>query len=185
MEQYIQSHINSCNRLLDDKDTLNCISNSINAIIKNFHDGLPLLVFGNGGSASDAAHLTGELVGKFKLERKACNAVCLNSNTSIITAIANDYSYSDVFSRQIEAYAASGALCFGLSTSGRSENMLKAFKMAKKYQMKTISLTGHPNNPLAKLSDISIAVPSKSTPEIQELHVIIYHYICEQIELSI
>ena len=142
----------------------------------------PVLIMGNGGSASDAAHIAGELVGKFLLERPALNVICLNSNTSVLTAWANDYEYETVFSRQVEAHGAIGGVCWGISTSGNSKNVINAFEQAHKMQMVTIGMTGLGGGALAQESDLLIEVPSRDTPRIQELHIIIYHHICEQVE---
>ena len=144
--------------------------------------GLPLLVCGNGGSASDAMHITGELVGRYLRERKALNCVCLSSNPSVLTAWANDYSYETVFSRQVEAYGRAGGVILGLSSSGNSVNVIKAFEMAKSMGMATVGMTGQGGGKLAAVSDILIDVPSKRTPEIQQVHICLYHYLCEMVE---
>ena len=140
------------------------------------------LVCGNGGSASDSMHITGELVGRFLKERKALKAICLSSNTAVLTAWANDYSYETVFSRQVEAYGEQGGVLLGLSTSGNSINVVRAFEVARGLGMKTIALTGCGGGKLAAVTDILLDVPSKLTPEIQQVHVCLYHYICEKVE---
>jgi D-sedoheptulose 7-phosphate isomerase len=145
----------------------------------------PLLVCGNGGSASDAMHITGELVGRFLRERRALNCICLSSNPSVLTAWANDYSYDTVFSRQVEAYGKAGAVLLGLSTSGNSRNVIEAFRAARALGMTTIALTGEGGGKLAEVSDILIDVPSRSTPMIQQVHLCIYHYICEHVEAAL
>lgn len=142
----------------------------------------PVLIMGNGGSASDAAHIAGELVGKFLMMRPALNVICLNSNTSVLTAWANDFEYETIFSRQVEAHGAIGGICWGLSTSGNSKNIINAFDQAHKMQMTTIGMTGLGGGALAKSSDLLLEVPSRDTPRIQELHILIYHHICEQVE---
>lgn len=155
---------------------------AVTALVRVFKAGKPLLVCGNGGSASDAMHITGELVGRFLKERRGLNAICLSSNPAIITAWSNDYAYDTVFSRQVEAYGAAGGALWGISTSGNSANVVKAFEQAKKMNMLTIGLTGQGGGKMAALSDILIDVPSKHTPDIQQVHVCLYHYICEQLE---
>ena len=115
-------------------------------------------------------------------ERNPVNIICLNSNTSIITAWANDYDYETIFERQVKAHAKKGGICWGISTSGNSSNVIRAFQVAKELKMKTIGLTGNNGGKMREFSDILINVPSSSTPRIQELHLPIYHYICEQIE---
>jgi D-sedoheptulose 7-phosphate isomerase len=144
--------------------------------------GKPILVCGNGGSAADAMHLTAELVGRFLLRRQALNVICLSSNPALLTAWANDYTYDTVFSRQVEAYGEPGAVLIGISTSGNSQNVVKAFEQARAMAMKTISLTGQGGGKLAVLSDHLFAVPSSSTPLIQQTHVCLYHYLCGAIE---
>lgn len=140
------------------------------------------LVCGNGGSASDAMHITGELVGRFLKERRALKAICLSSNPSVLTAWANDYSYDTVFSRQVEAFGELGGVILGLSTSGNSANVVKAFEEAKKIGMTTIGMTGQGGGKMAALSDILLDVPSRSTPAIQQVHICLYHYFCEMVE---
>ena len=142
----------------------------------------PLLLCGNGGSASDAMHITGELVGRFLQERRALNCICLASNPSVLTAWANDYSYDTVFSRQVEAYGGVGGALLGISTSGNSKNVIEAFKCARGMGIATIALTGEGGGELASLSDVLIDVPSRSTPLIQQVHICLYHYICEKVE---
>lgn len=141
-----------------------------------------MLVCGNGGSASDAMHITGELVGRFLKERRALKAICLSSNPAVLTAWANDYSYDTVFSRQVEAFGEAGGVLLGLSTSGNSINVVKAFEEAKKIGMTTIAMTGQGGGKLAALSDILLDVPSRSTPAIQQAHICLYHYLCEVVE---
>ena len=145
-----------------------------------------LLVCGNGGSASDAQHIAGELVGRFLTERKALNVICLNANASVLTAWANDYSYDEVFSRQVEAHcAADNGILFCISTSGNSKNVVLAAQKAQEKGMKVISMTGAAGGELANVSDCVFRVPSKSTPLIQQVHICLYHYLCEQIEKAI
>ncbi len=144
--------------------------------------GKPVLVCGNGGSAADAMHFTGELVGRFLLERQALNVICLASNPSVLTACANDNGFETVFARQIEAYGQAGGVLVGISTSGTSPNMIAAFEQARAMGLKTIALTGEGGGALAALADHLFAVPSRSTPLIQQVHVCLYHYFCQAIE---
>jgi len=155
---------------------------AISSITTTLGSGKPLLICGNGGSAADAMHITGELVGRFLLERKPLKAICLSSNPAVITAWANDYSYETVFSRQVEAYGEPGAAILGISTSGNSANVIEAFKQARSMGMTTIALTGEAGGKLAAWTDYLFAVPSRSTPMIQQVHVCLYHYLCEAIE---
>lgn len=144
-----------------------------------------LLVCGNGGSASDAQHITGELVGRFLKERRGLKAICLSSNPAVLTAWANDYSYETVFSRQVEAYGEPGGVLLGLSTSGNSPNVVAAFEAARAAGMTTIALTGEGGGKLAALSDILLAVPSRRTPLIQQAHICLYHFLCEEVEARV
>jgi D-sedoheptulose 7-phosphate isomerase len=142
----------------------------------------PLLVCGNGGSASDASHIVGEMVGRFLKERRALKAVCLTSNSSVLTAWSNDYSYETVFSRQVEAYAEEGGVLLGISTSGNSKNVVLALEAARARGMATIGLTGEGGGKMAALCDHLFAVPSKSTPAIQQVHLCLYHHFCAAVE---
>ena len=165
-------------QLIDD-DGMNAV---VGVVVRALAAGKPLLVCGNGGSASDAMHITGELVGRFLLDRKALKAICLTSNPAVLTAWANDKGYDTVFARQTEAYGEPGAVILGISTSGNSENVIHAFRQARSMGMSTIALTGEGGGRLASLSDYLFAVPSRSTPLIQQAHVCLYHYLCEAIE---
>lgn len=142
----------------------------------------PLLVCGNGGSASDAMHIAGELVARFLKERKGLNCICLSSNPAMITAWANDYDYDSVFARQVEAYGQNGGVLIAISTSGNSKNVLQAAEKAKAMGLAVIGLTGGGGGKLAPLCDVLLDAPSTFTPMIQQVHVCLYHYLCEQIE---
>lgn len=144
-----------------------------------------VLICGNGGSASDAMHITGELVGRFLIERRPIKAICLSSNPAVITAWSNDYSYETVFSRQVEAYAEPGGVLIGLSTSGNSPNVIEGFSTARRLGVRTIALTGQGGGKLAPLADVLLDVPSRETPLIQQAHICLYHYICEKVEARV
>jgi D-sedoheptulose 7-phosphate isomerase len=161
------------------------VFSAVAAVSRVLSSGRTLLVCGNGGSASDAMHITGELVGRFLVERKALRAICLSSNPSVLTAWANDYSYDTVFSRQVEAYGEAGGAILGLSTSGNSKNVIKAFEQARLLGMTTIALTGEGGGQLAPFSDYLFAVPSRSTPLIQQVHICLYHYLCQEVEKAV
>lgn len=152
------------------------------AIIAALEAGKPLLVCGNGGSASDAMHIAGELVGRYLKERRAINCIALSANPAVLTAWANDYDYDSVFARQVEAHGATGGVLWGISTSGNSKNVIAAFETARRMGMITIALTGEGGGTLAALSDILIDVPAKATPLIQQAHLCVYHWMCETIE---
>lgn len=145
-------------------------------------DGMPLLVCGNGGSAADAMHITGELVGRFLHERRALRCYCLSSNGCLLTAWSNDASFDTVFARQVEAYGEYGGVLLGLSTSGQSRNVTAAFETANEMGMSTIALTGEGGGHLSGLADYLFAVPSKSTPIVQQVHICLYHFLCAKIE---
>jgi D-sedoheptulose 7-phosphate isomerase len=161
------------------------VAGAISTMVRALGGGKPLLVCGNGGSACDAMHMTGELVGRFLLERRPLNAICLTSNPAVLTACANDYSYETVFSRQTEAYGQAGGVLLGISTSGTSKNVVAAFEQARSMGMHTIALTGEGGGSLAALSDFLFAVPSRSTPLIQQVHLCLYHYLCQEIERNL
>ena len=144
-----------------------------------------VMIFGNGGSASDSQHIAAELVGRFKKDRVALPAIALTTNTSIITALANDYGYEIIFSKQIEALGQKNDVAIGISTSGKAKNVAAAIKQAKKMGIKTVALTGGDGGELAKLADISLLVPSMVTARIQEAHITIGHIICELIEQAL
>jgi D-sedoheptulose 7-phosphate isomerase len=155
---------------------------AVDAVVDALTAGKPLLVCGNGGSASDAMHITGELVGRFLEERRALKAICLSSNPAVITAWSNDYGYDSVFARQVEAYGERGAVLLGISTSGNAKNVIAAFAQAHTMGMSTIALTGEGGGKLAPLADYLLAAPSRSTPLIQQVHLCLYHYFCREIE---
>jgi D-sedoheptulose 7-phosphate isomerase len=145
----------------------------------------PLLVCGNGGSAADAQHIVGEMVGRFLKERRALKAICLSSNPAVLTAWSNDYSFETVFSRQVEAYGEAGGVLLGLSTSGNSANVVRALEAARAKGMATIGLTGQGGGKMAPLCDHLFAVPSRSTPAIQQVHLVLYHCFCAAVEEAI
>lgn len=147
-----------------------------------FSKGCKLIVFGNGGSAADAQHFVGELDGHFTLERKALPAIALTTNTSSMTAIANDYTYEDVFSRPVEALANKSDVVVGISTSGNSGNVIRAIEAAKKKGAYTVAFTGRSGGKLRNLVDELFAVESDFTPIIQEVHISIIHMICLELD---
>jgi len=155
---------------------------ALETITAALRSGKPLLVCGNGGSAADAMHITSELVGRFLLERRALNVICLSSNPSVLTACANDHGFDTVFSRQVEAYGLPGGVLIGISTSGNSANVIAAFERARSLKMTTVALTGEGGGRLASFTDFLFAVPSRSTPLIQQAHLCLYHYLCQEVE---
>ncbi len=141
-----------------------------------------IVIFGNGGSAADAQHMAGELVGRFVKERRALPAIALTTDTSILTAVGNDYGYEDIFSRQIEGLVRRGDVALGISTSGNSKNVLRGLASAKDQGAFTIGLTGKAGGKLASAANVAIKVPSTNTQRIQESHLTIIHLVCGLIE---
>jgi len=144
-----------------------------------------VMLFGNGGSASDSQHIAAELVGRFKKDRPGLAAIALTTNTSVLTSLANDYGYEIVFARQIEALGQKNDVAIGISTSGKAKNVAAGIKQAKKMGIKTVALTGGDGGELAKLADTSLVVPSNITARIQEAHITIGHIICELVEQAL
>ena len=156
-------------------------------VIDACRSGHGVFVFGNGGSAADAQHIAGELVGRYLLERRGIKAVALSTDTSIVTAVANDYGFERIFARQIEALAVAGDVAVAISTSGNSANVVAALEQARQIGMKTVSLTGPGGGRCAALSDVLLAVPAggQPTPRIQETHMVLYHTLCELVEAAV
>ncbi len=144
-----------------------------------------VMLCGNGGSASDSQHIAAELVGRFKKDRTALPSIALTTNTSILTALANDYGYEVVFAKQVEALGQKNDLLIGISTSGKAKNVANAMRQAKKMGIKTIALTGGDGGDLAKLADVSMIIPSSVTARVQEAHITIGHIVCDLIEQSV
>ena len=164
------------------KKNANILAKIAQKIINCFENGHKLLIFGNGGSASQAQHFAAEIVNKFRTYRKALPAIALTTDTAILTSISNDLNYDSIFSRQVEALGKKGDIVWGLSTSGSSVNVIKAFDAGKKAGVMTISFTGQEGSTLESVSDICLTVPSKNTPNIQEVHLCAGHVICDIIE---
>lgn len=144
--------------------------------------GNKLLVMGNGGSAADAQHFAAEIIGRFKLERAALPAIALTTDSSILTAVGNDYGFDAVFSRQVEGLGRPGDVVFGISTSGNSPNVLAAFAKARELGCRTVALLGRDGGKIKNVADIALIVPSDDTPRIQEGHVTVIHIICDLLE---
>jgi len=158
------------------------VDRAVDLIIAALHSGKSLLVCGNGGSASDALHISGELVGRFFRERRGLPVICLSANPAVLTAWANDVAFDSVFARQVEAFGQPGGVLWCLSTSGRSKNVVAAAVAAKRLGLSVISLTGRGGGQLADLSDVLLDVPADATPRAQEMHIVVYHFICERVE---
>lgn len=151
-------------------------------IAEAFDEGKRLFLFGNGGSATDAAHIAAEFVNRFKRERPGLPAIALTTDMAIITSVANDYNYSEVFARQLRALAEEGDIAIGISTSGGSNNVLKAMDVARKKGLLRLAFTGAKGEKLAQKSEYAFIVPSEETPRIQEVHIMLGHVICELVE---
>ena len=158
------------------------IQTIIKKIINCFDKNGKLIFCGNGGSASDSQHLAAEFIGRYKLDRKPLPAIALNTDTSVLTALSNDLGYAKVFERQIEALANENDILFAISTSGKSINIINAVNAAKRLKVFTICFTGAKNNKLSDLTDISINVPAEQVNHIQEMHIMVGHFICELVE---
>ncbi len=158
------------------------IAQAVAEIVCCFRDGGKVLICGNGGSAADAQHIAAEFVGRFRMERRALPAIALTTNTSILTAIGNDYEYDMVFSRQAEALVEPGDVFIGISTSGNAGSVVRAVEAARAKGAFAIGMTGRDGGKLAQCVDIALKVPSDDTPRIQETHITIAHIICELVE---
>lgn len=169
---------------LNNQENINLICLISDRIIQSLKNGGKILFCGNGGSAADAQHLSAELSGRFKLDRKPLDAEALHVNTSYITAVGNDYGYDEIFSRLVEAKGRPGDILIGLSTSGNSKNVIMAMETAKRKEMITVSLTGSKRNILEDICDFTLKVPSEDTARIQECHIMIGHIICEIVEIE-
>lgn len=178
----IEESVNVKVSMMKDKKLIETVSRIIEEIVSALRRGRKILLCGNGGSAADAQHFAAELVGKFRKIRKALSAVSLTVNTSILTSIGNDFSFDDVFKRQVEAIGKEGDILIAISTSGNSKNVIEAVEQAKKMGIFTIGFTGKDGGKLAEICDIVVKVPSSSTPRIQEMHITLFHAICGIVE---
>ncbi|MEO6668737.1 MAG: D-sedoheptulose 7-phosphate isomerase [Ferruginibacter sp.] len=182
IQNLIQASIDVKLQVLANKDLQKTLSECVDKISTAFKNGNKVLFCGNGGSAADAQHLAAEFSGRFYTDREALPAEALHVNTSYITAVANDYSYDVVYSRMLQGIGKSGDVVVGLSTSGNSGNILKAFETARQKGMITIGFTGATGGKMKELSDYLINVPSTDTPRIQESHILLGHIICQLVE---
>lgn len=158
------------------------ISRAVEIIVRAIQTGGKVIIFGNGGSAADAQHIAAELIGRFEQDRTAIPCIALTTNTSNLTAIANDYGFSGVFKRQVEGIAAPGDVVIGISTSGNSENVIEAIKKAREKGASVIGMTGEKGGRLAEVVDLCLRVPSSRTCRIQECHITIGHILCYLVE---
>jgi len=188
-QSLVKARIRDCTSvlesLLQSSDYLTAVVDVAEAMTKCLRSGNKILFFGNGGSAADAQHLAAELSGRFLKERKSLSGLALTTNTSVLTAIGNDYSFDEVFSRQIQGIANPSDLAFAITTSGNSPNVLKAVNVARQIGLVTVGLTGRTGGKLATAVDLCIKIPSDQTPRIQEAHILTGHTLCELIEESL
>jgi D-sedoheptulose 7-phosphate isomerase len=179
----IQESIQVHSRVLD--ACLPSMTAAAEALVAAYRSGHKALFFGNGGSAADAQHLAAEFLGRYLRERRPMPALALHANASAVTAIANDYGYDQVFSRQLQAFAVAGDVAVGISTSGNSQSVIEALTAARKIGVFTIGLTGSSGGRMRDLVDVLIAAPTGETPRIQECHILIGHAICDAVERAI
>ena len=174
----IRASISTKQAILSDKGLMRNIAAAAQMIVAAYEQGKKTLLAGNGGSAADAQHIAGEFVSKFYFDRPGIASIALTTDTSIITAIGNDYGYDKLFSRQIQAQGSAGDVFIGISTSGNSANLVEALRMCGQKGIKTIGLTGFTGGEMDSMCDLCIKVPSGETPRIQESHILIGHIIC-------
>jgi len=182
IKNIIQHSLDVKSKVLEDEALISTIGEIVALIVTAFRNGNKVLFCGNGGSAADAQHLAAEFSGRFYTDREALPAEALHTNTSYLTAVANDYSYDVVYSRLIKGIGKKGDVLIGLSTSGNSTNIIKAFETAKEKGMTTIGFTGSTGGLMKKCSDFLINVPSNDTPRIQESHILLGHIVCQLVE---
>lgn len=185
IKSYIESSISTKAKILEDKAFVELIAAVADEIVEAYKQGKKVLVAGNGGSAADSQHIAGELVSRFYFDRPGLAAIALTVDTSILTAIGNDYGYEYTFSRQVEANGVVGDVFIGLSTSGNSPNIVKAMEEANKKGIITVGFTGDKPCKMDELCKYMIKVPSVDTPKVQESHIMIAHIICALVEKAL
>ena len=182
LKKGMQESIDVKKTLLENEEVLNSLGKTIQKVVYSYNQGGKVLFCGNGGSAADAQHLAAELSGRYYFDRPPLNAEALHVNTSYLTAVANDYSYEDIYSRYLRGVGNKGDVLFAFSTSGNSKNVVKAIEYARTIGMLVVGFTGRDGGCMSTLCDIVFKVPSKDTARIQESHIMLGHLICEQIE---
>jgi len=185
IKDIILGSIETKQQILSDNILISTVNNISLAIINCYKNGGKVLFCGNGGSAADAQHLAAELSGRFYFDRAPLEAEALHVNSSYVTAVANDYSYDDIYSRYVNGVGKKGDVIIGLSTSGNSENIVRALQVAKSKGMITVGMTGHAGGKMKDLSDYLLNVPSTDTPRIQESHIMLGHAFCELVEAGL
>ncbi|EMD0257307.1 D-sedoheptulose 7-phosphate isomerase [Campylobacter jejuni] len=186
LNSYIKEHFRESilvkEQILKDKNLITLIKNASLEVIKAYKNGNKTLLAGNGGSAADAQHIAGEFVSRFYFDRPGIASIALSTDTSILTAISNDYGYENLFARQVQAQGVKGDVFIGISTSGNSKNILKALELCKQKGIISIGLSGASGGAMNELCNYCIKVPSTCTPRIQEAHILIGHIICAIVE---
>lgn len=182
IRKIIEASIETKRQISENEDLVKTINSVADLIVNAFRNGNRVYFCGNGGSAADAQHLAAEFSGRFYTDRKALPAEALHCNTSYLTAVANDYGYDQVYSRMIDGIGERGDILVGLSTSGNSINILRAFESAKQKQMTIVAFTGITGGQMKALSDHLLNIPSADTPRIQESHIMVGHIICQLVE---
>src|SRR3989344_2961555 len=185
IQSAIKNTINVKNKILEDGNLLKVIEKVSEEIVNGFKNDKKLLLCGNGGSAADAQHIAAEFSGRYYIDREPLFAEALHTNTSFLTAVANDYSYDEVFSRMVKAMGRAGDILIGISTSGNSQNIIKALEAASNINMITVGLTGEGGGKMKGICKYNIEIPSKDTPRIQESHILVGHIIAEIVEKEI
>ncbi len=185
IKKHLQESIAVKEKILADASLLAAVEKVATTIVNAYKQGKKVILFGNGGSAADAQHIAGEFVGRFYKERKPLPALALHANTSVVTAIGNDYGYDAVFTRQVDAHAVAGDVVIGISTSGNSPNVVTAIQKAKEKGAFTVGLTGGKESQLSHAADLCLRVPSQDTPRIQEAHITLGHIICFLVEQTL
>lgn len=182
IRQIIESSIATKQAIIDGQTLLKTANDIANAITICYKNGGKVLFCGNGGSAADAQHLAAELSGRFYFDRPPLDAEALHVNSSYVTAVANDYSYDEIYSRYVNGVGKKGDVLIGISTSGNSENILRALKVAKSKGMATVAMTGKSGGKMKDIADFLLNVPSTDTPRIQESHILLGHIFCQIVE---
>ncbi|EPN4754007.1 D-sedoheptulose 7-phosphate isomerase [Campylobacter jejuni] len=182
IKEHFQESILVKEQILKDENLITLIKNASLEVIKAYKNGNKTLLAGNGGSAADAQHIAGEFVSRFYFDRPGIASIALTTDTSILTAIGNDYGYENLFARQVQAQGVKGDVFIGISTSGNSKNILKALELCKQKEIISIGLSGASGGAMNELCDYCIKVPSTCTPRIQEAHILIGHIICAIVE---
>lgn len=186
LQQFVDQQVNAAlsakQSMLEDKHLLAQIKQACDVLVNAYQQGHKALLAGNGGSAADAQHIAAELVSRFNFDRPGLPAIAMTTDTSILTAVSNDYGYNYLFARQIEAHGQPGDVFIGISTSGNSTNVLQALQTARENGLATIGLTGAGGGQMAGLCDFCLRAPAKDTPRIQECHILIGHILCHAVE---